>query len=223
MQLENCSDKMGKLRLIWILLVLAICERLVIACSRNYRSEFYKFLLWGIPYFVLLLSLSFFWKRDKRHIGVLTFVILQIVKSVIRICYFFFAGNVENYFSLFPYSSLQFVCVQLLLIAFWGISAVSLYKGFQNHFPLWNIDPKVLLYITLLISFYDDTSSSVMLSSILTFCAVYLLFHDFSFAPFHDRMGKVKGELEQLREAYEQGYLPEDVYQKRRQDIINRI
>ena len=213
MQSISYSEKKKKLRGIWILLTLAICGKffwnLFLFFSKPYYGGFISFIVWVVPYLVLLLSVTLLWEQDKRHIGVFVFIILQIVKEIL-VC-------LRNFSLVYR----SFLLYSLLLVALWVVSAIFFYKGFQNRFR-WNIGSKDVLYIALLFTLCEDAIIFSQIS-IAAFLGVYLLFRDFSFQPLNDRAGETKRELEQLQEAYDQGYLSEEVYQKRRQDIINRI
>lgn len=225
MQSKNYSEEKNKRRLILILIAAAICGQLFYCCLADGLRGFLSFILWVIPYVALLLSVSALWKIDKRHIGVFVFLILLAIRTVLvtigLIWQFILYGN----YTSFGVISFGVIFAELLLSVLLIVSIVSFCKGFSNCIFRWNISRKVVLYIAFLFSLCESVAltNSLIIPCIALFCAEYLLFRDFSFQPLNDRAGETKKELEQLQEAYDQGYLSEEVYQKRRQDIINRI
>ena len=220
MQPKNYSEEKNKRRLLFIHIAAAICGQLFYCCLADGLRGFLSFIIWVIPYVALLLSVSVLWKIDKRHIGVFAFLILLAIRTVLvtigLIWQFILYGNCIPFGIIFA---------ELLLSVLLIVSIVSFCKGFSNCIFRWNISRKVVLYIAFLFSLCESVAltNSLIIPCIALFCAEYLLFRDFSFQPLNDRAGETKRELEQLQEAYDQGYLSEEVYQKHRQDIINRI
>ena len=215
MQLENSNDKM-KLRIIWILLAAAIFLNVValVTCILRYGEEW--FALWDfiivLPHIVLLVEVAFIWERDKRHIGVFAYLVLQTISSG-----FLFARSAG----------------MIITVALWIGVIVWFCKGFQKCYFRGIIIPKYCLLFALFATSYQFgylfagmvyyASGITSLSFLLSVFAVYLLFDSFSFAPPFQKVDPVKNELELLQKKYVLGILSEEEYQQKRQDIISRI
>lgn len=215
MQLENSNDKI-KLRIIWILLAAAILLNVVVLIPQIFRYGEW-FALWDLvmvmPYIVLLVEVAFIWEKDKRHIGVFAYLVLQGVSSGF-ISFARFAGTI-------------------ITVVLWIGVIVLFCKGFQKWYFRGIIIPKYCLLFALLATssqfgyflsgmvYY--TSFFTLPSFILPVFAVYLLFDNFSFAPPFQKVDPIKNELELLQKKYELGILSEEEYQQKRQDIISRI
>lgn len=236
MQLENSNDKM-KLRIIWILLAAAILLNiigLIIGASQvdfygNNGHYYYSRYINGwdvlldvivfLPYIVLLVEVAFIWERDKRHMGVVVYLVLQAISS----------GFLAAW-----QTGVMGIIMGILAVILWSGVAVLFCKGFQKCYFRGVIIPKYCLVFAILVTLrqfgflyrYTDKPFLLclfLLPSLLSVFAVYLLFDNFSFAPPFQKVDPIKNELELLQKKYELGILSEEEYQQKRQDIISRI
>lgn len=234
MQLANCIDKKRKLRFIRCLLLISTILLLSFSISSGLMKRL-MYLVNCIPCIVLFVETAFLWETDEKHIGVFVFIISKIAETVFNI-------YTLVVFSRFGWLSVIFcIFIDLLVLATWGMNAYSFYVGFQKNL-FERLNPKLILRLSLWLMLYNNIVMMFIypyyygfynsvgfyavlapLPSLFTFVSLYSLFRDFTFAPMNGYTQSVKIELEQLQEAYDQGYLSEEVYQKRRQDIINRI
>ena len=232
MQSEICIDKKRKLLLVCLLLFISAVALFVLYLLDAGRI----YLIWCVENIVLFIETAFLWKIDEKHIGIFFFIVIKIVGV---------ATEIYDSF-IFLYAGLLFVIfhilIDLLVLATWGMNAYSFYTGFQKKL-FKRLSPRSILSFSLLSTLFSNIvlvlsdargwweyanygkvyAMVFPLPIVLSFSAQYLLFRDFTFEPMNVRSKSVKEELEQLQEAYDQGYLSEEVYQKRRQDIINRI
>lgn len=229
MQLENSNDKI-KLRIIWILLAAAIVLNIIgIILAADHLGDYYNDypnyysstayqmdILWDIiaflPYVILLVEVAFVWEKDKRHIGVFIYLVLQTISS----CFFFV-------------QSVNTISAVVLWIGVIVLFCEDFQKCYFHGLPI----PKYLLVFALLVTTFQSgylhanmlyfASGFTLLSVLLSVFAVYLLFDNFSFAPPFQKVDPIKNELELLQKKYELGILSEEEYQQKRQDIISRI
>ena len=220
MQLENSNDKM-KLRIIWILLAAAIFLNVVALIPQISRYGDWFVLLnlvMVLPYIVLLVEVAFIWERDKRHMGVVVYLVLQAISSG------FLAAR---------QTGVMGIIMGILAVILWSGVVVLFCKGFQKCYFRGIIIPKYCLLFALFVTSYQFgyffagmvyyASGITSLPFLLSAFAVYLLFDNFSFAPPFQRVDPIKNELELLQKKYVLGILSEEEYQQKRRDIISRI
>ena len=202
-----------------VFLILAILCQLALAAL---YAKWYAYIKWYVllPCLLLLIEIMFLWRKDDKHIGVVVSFFAVAVFLIVDV-----GTHIGR-------SSLMQLLVLFVGVIFAIINTVSAFFGFQNRFG--RLKSTMILYLSLILSVVVVSVYVVegvltgnyiyvfqWLSILLSCCTLFLLTWNFTFYPLMEKREVM--ELAELQKRFDRGELTEDEYQRRRQDIINRI